>query len=96
MQRVEREWEDFESDDGLLPGTRLGRYEKRTRGFYTILEDHLTVPFTVDVLGAQVIVDRVDLADDERIVAVCRRGTTRQRISILDLPVSDSPPAGWE
>jgi hypothetical protein len=61
-----------------------------------MLEDHLTVPFTVDVLGAQVIVDRVDLTPDDRIVAVCRRGKMRQRISIFELPVPDSPPAGWE
>lgn len=61
-----------------------------------MLEDHLAVPFAVDILGAEVIVDRVDLTADERIVAACRRRKTRQRISILDLPVPDSPPAGWE
>jgi len=69
---------------------------EQTSGFYTMLEDHLAVPFTVDILGTEVIVGRVDLTDDERIVAACRRGKTRQRISILDLPVPDSPPTGWE
>jgi hypothetical protein len=69
---------------------------EQTSGFYTMLEDHLDVPFTVEIFGAQVTVDRVDLTDDERIVAVSRHGKTRQRVSILDLPVPDSPPTGWE
>jgi calcium binding protein len=55
---------------------------EQTSGFYTMLEDHLDVPFTVEILGAQVTVDRVDLTltDDERIVAVCRHGKTRHPI----------------
>ncbi len=84
--------------DQLIEEATVDAYgdAEQTSGFYTMLEDHLSVPFTVDVLGAQVIVDRVDLTDDGRIVAVCRRGKTRQRISILDLPVPDPLPAGWE
>ena len=69
---------------------------EQTTGFYTMLEDHLVVPFAVDMLGAEVIVERVDLTDDERIVAVCRRGPSRQRISVLDLPLPDPPPDGAE
>ncbi len=60
------------------------------------LEEHLAVPFAIDMLGVEVTVGRVDLADDDRIVAVCVRGTSRQRISILDLPLPDALPAGWE
>lgn len=69
---------------------------EQTSGFYTMLEEYLAVPFAVDMLGAKVIVERVDLTDDERIVAVCRRGQSRQPISILDLPLPDPPPDGNE
>jgi hypothetical protein len=48
------------------------------------------------VLGVEVTVDRVDISDDERIVAVCTRGKSRQRIPILDLPLPDPLPKGSE
>lgn len=65
-------------------------------GFYTMLEDHLTVPFVANVLGVEVTVEAVELTDDEKIVAVCRRGRSRQRIGILDLPIPSPPPDGAE
>jgi hypothetical protein len=68
----------------------------QTVGFFTMLEDHLAVPFATDVLGAEVIVEGVDLTGDERIVAVCRRGRARQRIGILDLPIPNPAPDGAE
>jgi hypothetical protein len=69
---------------------------EQTVGFYTMLEDHLTVPFVANVLGVEVTVEAVDLTDDERIVAVCRRGRSRQLIGILDLPIPSPPPNGAE
>ena len=65
-------------------------------GFFTALEDNLAVPFTTVLLGVAVTVVGVDLTDDDRIVAVCRRGKTRQRISILDRPLPEPPPKGAE
>jgi hypothetical protein len=65
-------------------------------GFFTMLEDHLAVPFTTTLLGVDVAVEGVDLTDDEEIVAVCTRGSDRQRISILDLPLPDPKPGGAE
>lgn len=65
-------------------------------GFYTMFEEHLALPFATEVLGVEVTVDRVDISDDERIVAVCTRGKSRQRIPILDLPLPDPPPGGSE
>jgi len=65
-------------------------------GFQAVIEDHLAVPFSTQVLGADVVVERVEMADDDRIVAVCRRGRSRQRIGILDLPLPDPPPDGAE
>ncbi len=41
-------------------------------------------------------VERVDLSEADEIVAVCRRGKSRQRIPILDLPLPVPRPAGAE
>ena len=60
-----------------------------------LLENDLELPFKTVVLGAEVTVERLDLTDD-RIVVVCQRGQKRQRLSILDLPLPDPPPKGWE
>jgi len=65
-------------------------------GFYTMLEDNLVVPFDTEILDVEVTVVRVDITDDEQIVAVCARGKSRQCIPILDLPLPDPPPAGVE
>jgi hypothetical protein len=72
-----------------------GESEQRG-GFLTMLEEHLTVPFTTDILGAPVRVQRMDLNDADQIVAICSRGRQRQIISLLDLPLPSPPPAGWE
>ncbi len=65
-------------------------------GFYTQLEDNLALPFKTEVLGVDVTVEEIDLTADDRIVAVCARGESRQRISILDLPLPAPLPAGAE
>jgi hypothetical protein len=69
---------------------------EQVTGFYTMLENDLTLPFNTVVLGAQVTVERLDLTDDDHIVVVCRRGQQRQRLSILDLRLPEPPPKGWE
>ena len=70
-----------------------GDSEQRT-AFLTVMEDSLALPFTMQVLGVEVIVERLDLTADEQIVAVCRHGRMRQRIPILDLPLPSPPPQG--
>ena len=72
-----------------------GEDEQRV-GFYTMLEDHLALPFKTEILGVEVTVQSVDLTEDDQIVAVCRRGRERQSIPILALPLPDPPPAGAE
>jgi hypothetical protein len=64
--------------------------------FYTMLEDNILVPFQTEMLGVDVTVERIDMTDDEQIVAVCRRGKARQRIPILELPLPNPPPLGAE
>jgi len=72
-----------------------GESEQRI-AFYTMLEDNLMVPFQTELLGVDVTVERIDMTDDEQIVAVCRRGKARQRIPILELPLPNPPPFGAE
>ena len=72
-----------------------GMSEERV-GFFTMLEEHLAVPFDVELLGVTVTVERIELTDDERIIAVCRRGRFRQAISIMDLPMPARVPPGVE
>jgi hypothetical protein len=84
--------------DPLIEEATVDAYgeSERQAGFQAVIEDHLAVPFSTQVLGADVIVERVEMADDDRIVAVCRRGRSQQRIGILDLPLPDPPPDGAE
>lgn len=57
-------------------------------------EDTLATPFTTETLGVEVTVERLDIADDEQIVAVRTRGESRRRVPILDLPLPTRPPEG--
>lgn len=63
-------------------------------GFFTMLEENLTLPFATTVLGVEAVVEKVDINEAGEIVAVCRRGRERQRIPILDLPLPDPKPKG--
>jgi hypothetical protein len=55
-------------------------------------DEHLAMPFQTSVLGVEVIVTKIDLTDDAQVVAVCVRGRWRQRIELLDLPLSTRLP----
>lgn len=72
-----------------------GESEQRT-GFFTMIEEHLSLPFITKVLGVTVTVERVDLTVADDILAICRRGSKRQSIPILDLPLPQPPPSGAE
>jgi hypothetical protein len=70
--------------------------EKQTGGFFTMIEEHLALPFSVSILGVEAVVEKVDMTRDGRIVAVCRHDGVKQRIEILDLPLPRPIPAGAE
>ena len=82
--------------DAMIEEAILDAYgeSEQTVGFYTMLEDHLTLPFKTEVLGMEATVEQLDMTDDEQIVAVCSHGKSRQRIPILDLPLPAPPPKG--
>jgi len=63
-------------------------------GFYTMIEDNLALPFKTEMLGVEVTVERIDLSDDDQIVAIRSRGKTKQRVPLLDLPLPRSVPGG--
>lgn len=70
--------------------------DEQLTGFYTMLVDHLAIPFETTVLGTSVTVDSVDLTPGSRIIARCTRGPHRQAIAILDLPLPTPTPDGAE
>jgi hypothetical protein len=67
--------------------------DEQLTGLFTMIEEHLAVPFTTAILGVEVTVRKVDLTADT-IVAVCARGRHRQKIDLLDLPLPTPPPDG--
>ena len=69
---------------------------EQATGLYTMIEDHLKVPFETEVLGVAVTVVAIDITDDDQIVAVCQRGGLRQKLPILDLPLPTPRPASSE
>ncbi len=72
-----------------------GESEQAT-GWFTMIEQHLALPFETQVLGATVTVTRIDLGDDDRINAACTRSRDHQAISIVDLPLPSPRPDGSE
>src|SRR6266699_3695500 len=65
---------------------------EQTVGFFTLLEERLKLPFKTELLGVEVIVEQLDMTDDQQIVAVCSRGKSQQRVSMLDLTLPDPRP----
>ena len=70
--------------------------EEQAVGFLTMLQEHLALPFSTNVLGIDVVVEKVNVTRGGQIVAVCRRCQTWQRIGVLDLPFPTPAPAGVE
>jgi hypothetical protein len=69
--------------------------EEQAVGFLTMLQEHLALPFSTNVLGIDVVVEKVDMTRGGQIVAICRRGQTWQRIGVLDLPLPRQRPPAW-
>ena len=65
-------------------------------GLLTMIQEHLSLPFSVNILGVEAVVEKVDMTRDGRIVALCQRDGMIQRIEILDLPLPKPVPVGAE
>lgn len=65
-------------------------------GFFAMIEENLSLPFTTQVLGQAVTVAKVDITRRDQIFAICMHGKANQAIPILDLPMPDPPPEGAE
>ncbi len=70
--------------------------QEQAVGVLTMMQEHLALPFSANIFGVGVVVEKVDMTCDGRIVVVCRRDQTRQRIGILDLPLPTPASAGAE
>jgi Calcium binding len=69
---------------------------EQATGWFTMLENHLELPFETEVLGVSARVTRIEQRDDDRLVAICVRGREEQAIGIVDLPVPTPMPPGAE
>jgi hypothetical protein len=72
------------------------REEEQVGGFFTMMEEHLALPFSANILGVDVVVEKMDMTRSGRIVEICRRVKIWQKIEILDLPLPTPAPAGAE
>ncbi len=70
--------------------------DEQAMGFHTMIVDNLELPFVTSVLGVDVTVEDIDLAEDNSILAGCARGGVRQAVRVVDLPLPEPPPAGAE
>jgi hypothetical protein len=69
---------------------------EQATGWFTMFENYLELPFETDVFGIRVTVEMIDLRDDNRIVAVCRRGKEKLALGVVDLPLPSPRPGGAE
>ena len=84
--------------DGLIGEAIVDCYntDEQLTGLFTMIEENLALPFETEVLGVPVTVERIELSDADQIIAVCRRGRTRQTICLVDLPLPSPLPNGSE
>jgi hypothetical protein len=47
--------------------------DEQITGLFTMLEEHLKLPFDTEILGITVTVKKIDLTVGHEIVAICRR-----------------------
>jgi hypothetical protein len=82
--------------DELIEEALVDAYgeSEQVTGFYTMMENDLRLPFETQVLGLTVSVESIDITDDDQLVAVCRNGKARQRISLSELPLPSPLPEG--
>jgi hypothetical protein len=83
---------------GLIADATLDCYgeSEEATGFFTALDESLSLPFIATILGIEVIVERLDMDSRDNIVAVCRTRYGKQAIRVVDLRLPHPAPAGAE
>jgi hypothetical protein len=83
--------------DDLIADATVDAYdtEEQLTGLFTMLDEHLAVPFKTTIVGMTVTVEGVT-DDENRFIASCARDQHRQTIDLRDLPVPSPAPAGAE
>ena len=76
--------------DALIEEAIVDCYNEaeQVTGLFTMIEDHLALPFPSTVLGMTVTVAKVDLTVNDEIVAIC---PDRPFVSFLSYRVTPSP-----
>jgi hypothetical protein len=82
--------------DALIEEATVDCYndEEQITGLFTMIDEHLALPFETEVLGVPVTVTKIDLTIAHEIVAICHRDGHKQAIPILDLPLPAPAPDG--
>ena len=68
--------------------------DEQLTGLYTMLDEHLELPFETTVLGVTVTVDAIDLRESGDLVAVCSRDGTPAADPARGPPFADTTAAG--
>jgi hypothetical protein len=78
--------------DVLITDATIDAYDESEQrmGFYTMIMDHLSLPFETTILGVPVVVESLEICAAEQLVAICRQGIKRQ------LPFPKRAPEGAE
>jgi len=84
--------------DKLIEEATVDCYDdaEQITGFHAMLEERLNLPFKTKVLGLDVTVEAIELTEAAEMVAVCTRGSIRQAIPLLRLPLPKPRPRGVE
>lgn len=84
--------------DALIEEATVDAYNEHEQitGLFTMLDEHLAVPFDTELLGITVTVKKLDLTVEHEIVAICHRSGDKQAIPVLDLPLPTPRPDGSE
>lgn len=72
--------------------------QDQTVGFLAMFENNLELPFKTNVDGDEVTVSHLEIsyADGGAIFAKCESRNRRSSMDILDVPIPNDPPEGWE
>jgi hypothetical protein len=84
--------------DELIEEALIDAYgdSEQAGSFYTMMENDLRLPFETEILGVAATVESIDITNDDQLFAICRKVKTRQRISLMDLPLPSPLPEGAE